>query len=71
MEAKEKRVELIELFYELIYVYAISCILPGILELWGVNLFTDVDSKNTTIQQLRNDNSAFSPPVRGDRDHYP
>ncbi len=51
--------------------FSIYQVLPEILELWGTNLITDVESKKTTWKQPGNDNAAVPPKVCGDRDLYP
>ncbi len=50
--------------------FSIYQVLPEILELWGTNLITVVESKKTTWKQPGNDNAAVPAPMRGDRDLY-
>ena len=47
--------------------FSIYEILPEILELWGTNLITDVESKKTSFEQPGNNYTAFPPPVSGGR----
>ena len=47
--------------------FSIYQVLPEILELWGANLVTDIESKKTESQRPRNNDAAFPAPMSGDR----
>ena len=47
--------------------FSIYQVLPEILELWGANLVTDIESKKTESQRPGNNNAAVSAPMPGDR----
>lgn len=46
--------------------FSIYEVLPEILELWGINLQTDIESKKTSAQQSGNDHRAVPPAVHRD-----
>ena len=50
--------------------FSIYEILPEILELWGVNLETEVQSKKTSKKQQGDDNSPISTKMCGNRDKH-
>jgi hypothetical protein len=43
--------------------FSIYQVLPQLIELWGLNVKTDVESKKTSPNRARDDNSAFSAPL--------
>ena len=47
--------------------FSIYQVLPEILELWGANLVTDIESKKTQSQRPGNNDAAFPAPMPGDR----
>lgn len=51
--------------------FSIYEVLPEILELWGTNLITDVESKKTKAESPGNDNGAVPPALHGSWYLYP
>lgn len=47
--------------------FSIYQVLPEILELWGANLVTDIESKKTESQRPGDNDAAFPAPIPGDR----
>ena len=46
-------------------------VLPKLIELWGMNIRTDVEAKKTSCNRPWNDNSPVSPPVCAAGDFHP
>ena len=49
--------------------FSIYQVLPKLIELWGLNVKTDVEAKKTSFHRMGNDNPAVSASLRTDR--YP
>lgn len=50
--------------------FSIYQVLPEILDLWGSNLVTDIESKKTESQRPGDNDAAFPAPMPGDRSVY-
>ena len=51
--------------------FSIYQVLPKLIELWGMNIRTDVEAKKTSCNRPRNDNSPVSSPVCAAGDFHP
>ena len=51
--------------------FSIYQVLPKLIELWGMNIKTDVEAKKTSCNRPRNDNSPVSSPVCAAGDFHP
>ena len=51
--------------------FSIYQVLPQIIELWGLNVQTDVTAKKTSCHREENDNAAVPAPLRTDRAVHP
>ena len=51
--------------------FSIYQVLPKLIELWGMNIKTDVEAKKTSCNRPQNDNSPVSSPVCAAGDFHP